>query len=102
MSIQDWVKVYEQIATLGFPAVMFLALVGSYFGIWEWGKAVRTRELKQDAREAALDKKWKDELAEVKAAAAQREASQQDLINELFHRVLDGANIIEKAARRVR
>ena len=99
MDLSALLTAYEQIAKVGLPFLLFIAGVANYYGIWEWSKPVRARELKSDTREAALEAKYKAEIAEIKAAAAQREAAQQARIDQLFEKMLDAAGLIEKSAR---
>jgi hypothetical protein len=102
MDLTTIAAAYEKIAQFGFPFMLFLALVGSYYGIWEWGREVQKRESQQAEREHALELKYRTELTELKASAAAREAAQQERIDQLFNRMIDAAGLIEKSARAVR
>jgi hypothetical protein len=88
---------YEQIAKLGFPFVLFIILAGSYLDLWRWGKACRASEAKLEARELEL----KAEIVQIKLAAAEREESQQKLIERLLEKMVEGAGLIAASAKRV-
>jgi hypothetical protein len=84
------VEIYEQITKYGFPFLLFLVLFGSYLDIWRWAKPVIARELE-----------LKNEIIDIKAVAAAREAAQQQRIDQLMDRMIEAAGLIEKSARRV-
>lgn len=42
--IASWLEFYREVASIGFPAAMFMMLVGSYFELWGWSR-VHRREM---------------------------------------------------------
>lgn len=88
---------YEIVAALGFPFVLFLLLFGSYAGIYYWGPAIRAERTECKAREAKLE----EQIAKALAAAAEREAHQQSIIEKMMNQMLEAAGLLKESARRV-
>jgi hypothetical protein len=101
MEIELWVETYRRIAALGLPFMLFLILVGNYYGIWEWGKTCREMLAKQDARIVALDVQRRADIAELKAESTATETRLQARIDQLFNKMMEAAELIEKGARQV-
>ena len=97
MDLETLVKLYERIASFGFPFMLFLALVGSYFELWYWGKPVRAERAEHKAREAKLEAA----IVEIKTEAADREAHQQGIIEKMMNQMLEAAGLLKESARRV-
>ncbi len=104
-SITSWFSFYEKLATAGFGPLLFLVLVGSYFGIWIWGRVhvARETELKaQCAEERALLKAQLDEERERYAAAQAkfdaRESYLQARLDQLYGMMIEAGGLLEKSA----
>lgn len=99
--IQTWAEFYEKLAALGMPVFMFLALVGSFFGVWEWGKTARANLAKAEQREVALIEKHETEIAELRASFVSRETHLLSRNDWLLEKMLEASQVVEKSARAV-
>ena len=59
----DWLGFLERLSQASFGLLVGVALVGSYFGIWLWGRQHRERVAElvaQIAKLEASEKRWQD------------------------------------------
>jgi len=68
--MDEYVAIYERIASLGFPAVLFLALVGSYFDVWRWGRQCRDAAVCAEERADLRLQEWKERCQQAELRAA--------------------------------
>lgn len=97
MTLESLAAAYGLISGLGFPFMLFLVVVGSFYEFFYWGRSVRTERDTCAAREAKLEAV----VAKIEAAAAVREKAQQERIDELFDKMIEAAGLIRESARQV-
>jgi hypothetical protein len=49
--VTQWLELAKTLSAIGFGTLMVLVLIGSYFGIWVWGKDYRQQVAEAKARE---------------------------------------------------
>lgn len=61
--VNPWIAFYQELASLGFPALLFLILALSYLDIWMWTKTHRKIVEFYDVRV----REWQDRCAKVES-----------------------------------
>lgn len=58
----ELITLAEKVATVGFPALLVLILIGSYYDVWRWSRQAKETEsdLRRQIEEAKTDaREWK-------------------------------------------
>ena len=61
--VNPWIAAYKELASLGFPALLFMILALSYLDIWMWTK---THRKMADFNELRL-REWQDRCAKLES-----------------------------------
>ncbi len=93
--ITGWKAFYTELASIGFPGVMFLALLGSYFDIWMWVKQHRLLIARCDADAVKVETVFSARLAESKA----RELDLQHRNDQLLQLTLRASGLTEQSVQ---
>lgn len=78
--MEEAISLGQKLASIGFPTLLVVILVGSYFDIWAWGRQLRD---------------VKAEKAEMKAECAARLAEVIEEKNEWKRAAFNGAGLAE-------
>lgn len=102
MDIDSLASAYSRISALGFPFMLFLALVGSYLEVYYWGKPVKAERAVWDAREKKLEEVCKkvEEVAALREKILQERVDQGlDKNDQLMDKVMEAVALIRESAR---
>lgn len=95
--IGAWETFYQKLASIGFPGVMFFALLGSYFDIWMWVKQHRLIIARFDADVVKVEATFCARLAEAKA----RELDLQHRNDQLLQLALRAGGLTDQFAQQI-